>query len=119
MSELHVGMRNGMNANTLYFYDGETLHDDTAVATVFGVPLHKSVTQLEGDPRLDLPRQLCAAWNAKAAHVADLEACITDFVKYEDDRDDQISPTLPYGWAVDRARARLAKAKGGTDVATT
>lgn len=39
------GMRNGHNAANIYSHSGDTEHDDPAVCSVYGIPLHTSIDE--------------------------------------------------------------------------
>ncbi len=64
--ELHIGMRNGHNANHLYLYDGKDEFHDTAVCTVYGVPVHCTVERCRADKSdsLATAERIRGAWNA-------------------------------------------------------
>lgn len=116
----HIGLRSGHNINIIYARDGVDLHDDTAVAEVFNLPMHTGLDEIpalmERSDRyatgIANARLIAAAPELLEAVAMFLEATEgTALVEAKDAMgNDAWEPIYRAGVA---ARAAIAKAKGG------
>lgn len=100
----HVGMRSGNNANTVYSYDGEDLHHDSGICSVYGIPLHVDVDEAEGSRGLNNAHLIAAA-----PEVYEVARAALDYIDAIPDEIDL--PAMP-GFDRDWADSVMAKARG-------
>ncbi len=103
-----IGNEKGYNASTIYSGDGM---DEQAVAEVYGMPIHRSLKQIEGDKLcaigFERMRFIVRACNSHDQIVEALISAITEFELAED----KFADNENYHPFMDQLRAALAAAQ--------
>lgn len=100
----HVGMRNGHNACHVYAYNGKDQYSDAGICSVYGLPMHRKLDELEESESFANARLIAAA--------PELLEALKNMVESFGGRADAHLTNDKNVQSVNQARAAIAKAEG-------